>query len=95
MLNYTIKDFVGVYENAFSSNYCEDVIRYYNAAELSGLTKTRMQDEGAPKKDKDNDILRLSDEEHIQITTSQQFVKFFKRWDFLNKNSIFGFATGD
>jgi len=38
-----IEEFVGIYKNAFSKQYCEDVIKQFNSLQQQGFTKTRQE----------------------------------------------------
>jgi len=42
-MNVTIENFVGIYEEAFTKEYCDKVIEYFNNAEKAGLTLNRQQ----------------------------------------------------
>jgi hypothetical protein len=43
-MNITIENFIGIYENAFTKEYCDGVIEYFNNAEKAGLTLNRQQE---------------------------------------------------
>jgi hypothetical protein len=53
-----IKDFIGVYKNAYSKEYCESLIKYFEGMSAAGLTETRQQ--GTPDMAK-----RLIDDEQV------------------------------
>ena len=42
-MNSAIENFVGTYEDAFTKEYCDSVITYFNDAEKAGLGITRQQ----------------------------------------------------
>src|SRR5210317_140737 len=44
--------FIQVYEKAFSDEFCNHVIEYYNAAEQGGMILNRQEHDGAPKTEK-------------------------------------------
>ena len=48
------ENFIGIYENAFTKEYCDSVIMYFNDAEKAGLTSNRQQDENVSKLKKDD-----------------------------------------
>ncbi len=50
----TIENFVGIYENAFSKEYCDDVINQFNLLQEQGFTKTRQQNDDGTKDIKDD-----------------------------------------
>jgi len=49
-LKYEFKDFIGIYENAFTKEECEDVIKLYERLDKIGYTYERKND-GLVKKD--------------------------------------------
>lgn len=48
-MNVTVKQFVGIFENAFSKEYCEGLIKAYETAIEAGFGRTRQQDEDFTK----------------------------------------------
>ena len=44
--------FIQVYEKAFSDEFCNRVIEFYNVAEQGGMTINRQEHDGAPKTEK-------------------------------------------
>jgi hypothetical protein len=48
--------FIQVYEKAFSDEYCNQVIEFYNVAEQNGMTLNRQEHDGAPKTDKEDTL---------------------------------------
>lgn len=50
----SIENFVGIYEEAFSKEYCEDVIKQFNLLQEHGFTKTRQELGDADKTEKDD-----------------------------------------
>jgi hypothetical protein len=46
--------FIGIYENAFTKEYCERTIKYFNAMQEHGFTADRMQMEQVAKTKKDD-----------------------------------------
>jgi len=47
-------NFIEIYKNAFSNDYCDSIIKYFNYAEECGLTKNRQEHDEALKLDKDD-----------------------------------------
>jgi len=76
-MNVEIKDFIAVYTDAFTPEFCDDVIKYYDSAEKSGLIRTRFEDEGVPKEFKDGSLCRLTSEDHIIAYDSQYLQQHF------------------
>ena len=54
-----IPDFVEVYENEFSKEFCEKVIAFFNTAHERNLTLNRQEHDGAPQVDKKDNALFL------------------------------------
>jgi len=52
-----IDDFVGIYKNAFSKDYCEDVIKQFNILQEQGFTKNRQENKDGNKTQKDDHSL--------------------------------------
>jgi hypothetical protein len=48
-MEVSIKQFVGIFENAFSKEYCEGLIKAYETAIEAGFGRTRQQDEDFTK----------------------------------------------
>jgi hypothetical protein len=53
----SIENFVGIYEEAFSKEYCEDVIKQFNFLQEQGFTKTRQELGDADKTVKDDSAI--------------------------------------
>jgi hypothetical protein len=76
-VSYNIKDFVGVYHNFFSKEYCEKVIDYFNLAEKAGLTGNRQSHDKALKTYKDDSFLFCSGTAHIDPSFTTEFLNKF------------------
>jgi hypothetical protein len=61
------KDFIGIYENAFSSYYCERAINYFDSMKQNGFTMYRQQTENIKKTSKDDEFLFNHDEDFINL----------------------------
>jgi len=74
-------DFIGVYKNAFSKEYCEQAISYFNTMEAHGFTENRIQSENAQKTNKDDTALYGQMDPFINLLGSgpihQEFNKVF------------------
>ena len=69
--------FIGIYENAFSKEYCEKTIAYFDAMQKNGFTKNRLHGEGANKITKDDDAFYGHAQESMNMQGSgQMFVEF-------------------
>jgi hypothetical protein len=60
-------DFIGIYENAFSKEYCERVIKYFDVMQEKGYTQNRMKAENMPKFLKDDDAFYAHTEEFLNL----------------------------
>jgi hypothetical protein len=59
--------FIGVYENAFSKEYCERVISYFDSMQKNGHTKNRVQKDNRANIFKDDDIFYGHAEEFVNL----------------------------
>jgi hypothetical protein len=69
--------FIGIYENAFTKEYCERLIKYFDAMQEQGYTQNRMQAENMPKFLKDDDACYAHTEEFINLECSGNLHKEF------------------
>jgi hypothetical protein len=65
-----IENFIGIFEDAFSKEYCDSVIEYFNNAEKAGLTINRQQQHNTPKLEKDDTQLYAHSEICLSNTTN-------------------------
>jgi hypothetical protein len=76
-------DFIGVYKNAFSKEYCQNVINYFNNCNEAGLTVSRQKLDEVPKIEKEDLAIFATREEQISLTATKillaEFAKVF--WD--------------
>jgi hypothetical protein len=79
-MNVKIDKFVGIFENAFSKEYCEGLIKNYDTAIEAGYGRTRQDAEGYSKLQK-SDTQLYNDLNNIQvpITNIADFNEVF--WD--------------
>jgi len=79
-IKVTIDKFVGIFENAFSKEYCEDLIKAYDTAIEAGFGRTR-QDEGSHSKlqKADTQLFNTADNIQIPLQNIQEFSAVF--WD--------------
>jgi hypothetical protein len=77
-VNYTLDNFVGIFKNAFTKEYCEQVIKYYEDMVKSGHGLTRFQDSGIAKTFKDDIQLFADDIDYIPLrNVTKDFNKLF------------------
>ena len=68
-MNVTIENFIGIYEDAFTKEYCDKVIEYFNTAEKAGLTLDRQQQDSKTSTLEKNDLqLYASDERCLKYS---------------------------
>jgi hypothetical protein len=75
----TQENFIGIYENAYSQDYCDAVIKYYEFADGAGCTMSRQTDEpNSSKLKKDDSVLFLNGElPPVELYTSMNLSKHF------------------
>lgn len=56
-----MENFIGIYENAFSEDFCKAVIRYYEDMSAGGFSLNRYEHEKVTKFDKDDSFVFASD----------------------------------
>jgi hypothetical protein len=71
--------FIGIYENAFSKEYCERTIKYFDNMQENGFTQNRINSEGAIKTSKDDDAFFAHDEESINLQLSGNMFSDFNK----------------
>ena len=78
-MNTTTENFIGIYEDAFTKEYCDSVIEYFNNAEKAGLTVSRQQDHGDSKLNKDDLQLYVHTSVNLKNATQlcQPFINIF------------------
>ena len=87
--------FIGVYENAFSKEYCERTIKYFNNMQANGFTENRMQSEDAVKTKKDDDAFFGHNEEFVNLQLAGPMYKEFNEtfWKIYNEQYAPNFAV--
>lgn len=66
-MNVSIKQFVGIFENAFSKEYCEDLIKAYDNAIEAGHGRTRQDSDKNFSKVQKSDTQLFNPSNNIQI----------------------------
>ena len=86
--------FIGIYENAFSKEYCENAIQYFENMKTNGYTKNR-QTEGVSKITKDDEFLFGSSVEELNLQHSGILQKEFNDifWNIYRNNYIVNFSV--
>ena len=82
--------FIGVYENAFSKEYCEKTIKYFDNLKANGFTENRMQAEGVQKTIRDDDAffghyaINLQNDLELYLKFNETFWKIYNEQYALN-----------
>lgn len=66
-VEYEIKNFVGIFKNAYSKEYCEKVIENYEIMADAGFGRTRFESEGVPNTYKDDIQLFTPEIEYLPL----------------------------
>ena len=74
-MNSRIENFIGVFEDAFTKEYCDSVINYFDSAVKVGLAVNRQKDQGVSKLSKDD--LQLFAHDSINLNYSGELIKPF------------------
>lgn len=77
-INYTINNFVGVFRNAFTKEFCEQAIKQYENMVEAGHGRTRFETEGDAKTHRDDTQVFADDIDYIPLRSStEEFNKLF------------------
>jgi hypothetical protein len=76
-MNFNIENFVGVFEDAFSEEYCAGVIKHYDQLAEMGFSLSRQQAENTPRVVKDDYSIALSLVNDVDLKTSTRLAKTF------------------
>jgi len=77
-MNVTINKFVGIFENAFSKEYCESLIKDYDTAIEAGYGRTRQDEESFSKLQKcDTQLFNSFDNIQIPLQRIKEFNEVF------------------
>ena len=67
-MNIKHEQFIGIYEDVFSKEYCDSVINYFEKMVEAGYTHNRQQEkENTPKSSKDNLIHFATDDPAMNL----------------------------
>lgn len=76
MENYTLDNFIMVYDDFIGSDYCNSAIDYFHQMEKAGLTATRLADNWSSHRISDTNIA-LHGDQSIKLEYSQKFSSGF------------------
>jgi hypothetical protein len=90
-----IDNFIGVYKSAFSKEYCNRAIKYFDEMQKNGFTENRFESDGSLKTRKDDAALHSADEECLNLTASGSLFKEFNEtfWGIYNNHYSQEFAV--
>ena len=74
-MNVTYENFIGIYEDAFSEEYCDKVIKYFNDCDKAGLCFTRQHQSSVRKIEQED--LQLFGHSTINIPYMVEFTQEF------------------
>lgn len=78
IINYRIENFVGIFKNAYSKEYCEEVIKHYESMAASGHGRTRFETDKDLKTRKDDTQLFTDDINYLPLRgATAHFNKIF------------------
>lgn len=78
VVDYKLENFIGIFKNAFTKEYCESVIKQYEDMVSSGHGKNRFEFENAPKIEKDDTQVFADDIDYIPLRKStREFNEIF------------------
>lgn len=78
VVNYEVKNFVGIFRNAFSKEYCEQVIKHYENMAAAGHGQTRFESSGDAKTTRDDTQIFADDIDYVPLRSSiRQFNELF------------------
>jgi len=72
-----IKDFVGVYNNAFTNKFCDSLIQHYEFCVEAGIAEDRKKSENVSKHLKDDTQIYWSREPEISLSLTRELHKEF------------------
>jgi len=70
-------DFIGVYENAFSSSFCKEIIEYFERMSVLGHSYNRKQTDNAPKAAKDDTAIFMHEWQMYQLNGAPRLLQHF------------------
>jgi hypothetical protein len=75
-MNTTIENFIGIFENAYSKEYCDSVIKYFEDMSQAGLTLNRQQQNSTVRKTAKDDTQFYGTDE-ISIVQTKFYLDTF------------------
>jgi len=87
--------FIGIYENAFTKEYCENAIKHFNDMKDLGFVKNRFEFESAIKTKKDDESIFMHHQEELNINNQKELLSEFNNtfWNIYSKQYSPNFAV--
>lgn len=73
----TLENFIGIYENAFSHEFCHEMIKYYDAMASAGYGRSRQQHDGVNKFEKNDTAIFPTEEAMIDMMATRTLTNAF------------------
>lgn len=88
IMSITYENFIGIYEGAFSQEYCAKAIQYFEDMYQAGLGRTRLQNENVKNIVKDDVTVFPHSEESINMRDTKELIAEFNEifWNECHKN---------
>ena len=82
-----MSQFIGIYENAFSKEYCERTMRYFDNMKKQGFSENRQERNESPKTEKDDTAFFGHSEEFINMNSMGEMYTEFNNtfWNIFHK----------
>ena len=75
----SFENFVGVFENAVSEEFCDKILQYYNDMDEAGFSKDRQKWQNTPKTKKEDDALCSSFEDEVCLRSTRDLYSLFNQ----------------
>lgn len=72
-----ISDFIGIFDNAFSKNFCQRTIDFFENANTAGLCYNRQQENGVTRSLKHDQAIMLTEESSYTLNATKALSKEF------------------
>jgi hypothetical protein len=77
LVNVEITDFIGIFDNAFSKDFCQRVINFFENANEAGLCYTRQQENNVTRSIKDDRAVMMTEELSYTLNATKSLSKEF------------------
>lgn len=77
VVNVEITDFIGIFDNAFSKDFCQRTINFFENANEAGLCYTRQQENNVTRSQKDDQAIMMNEESSYTLNATKSLSKEF------------------